>query len=100
MKNLKRLKTKKGRDELNQFIVEGEKTVNEIPEDWKIAYFVCAERYAPSLSRYQRRAEVKILRDSLFDAVCDTKTPQGVLAVCEQKHFSMGEVIKPRSFLL
>ena len=102
MKKIKALKSRKGREEAGQFLVEGEKFVHEIPEDWDIDFYVMAERYAKThdLSVYKRRAACEIMRDSLFDALADTVTPQGVMAVCRQKKYAVSDMIKPDSFLL
>lgn len=102
MNRIKYLKTKKGRDEWGQFIVEGEKAVNEIPDHWNIFYYACAERYANAcdLSVFKKRAPCVTMRDSLFDAAADTVTPQGIMAVCDQKRYEMSAVLKPDCFLL
>lgn len=102
MNRIKFLKTKKGRDELNQFMVEGEKSVREIPENWTVCYYACAERYADSrdLSFLKDRAPCLTMRNSLFDAAADTVTPQGIIAVCEQQHFTLADIMKTDCFLL
>ena len=88
---LKHLKTKKGRDESGLFIIEGEKFVQEIPADWRVVQYVISERYAKAhdISLFERRAQCDIVRDSIFDSLADTVSPQGVLAVCEQKKFEL-----------
>ena len=101
LKQIKALKTKKGRDKLNQFIVEGEKFINEIPDNWNIRYYACARRYADSkdLRQFKMRAHCELMDDHVFDSLSDTITPQGVLAVCEQKHFHLADVVKNNCFL-
>jgi len=100
---IKKLKTKKGRDESGLFIVEGEKFVSEIPETWVIRQYAMSQRFADShnLSMYKKRARCEIVRDSIFDSISDTVSPQGILAVCEKKQWKLGdELFKNNSFFL
>jgi TrmH family RNA methyltransferase len=102
LRQIKILKTKKGRDETGQFIVEGEINVREIPDNWEIVCYAAAETYANSrdLSALRRRAPCQILRDSVFGAISDTKTPQGILAVCRQKRCGLTDILRDNAFLL
>ena len=91
LRELKNLKTKKGRDETGLFIIEGEKFVQEIPHNWRIVSYIAAEHYASAhdLSQYEKRAKCQVVRDSIFQNISDTKNPQGILAVCEKKCFAL-----------
>jgi len=102
MRELKQLKTKKGRSETGLFLVEGEKFVAEIPGHWEIQRYVMAMRFANGrdLTAYKHRAPVEIVRDSLFDSLADTVTPQGIIAVCKQKHFQISQLLTPGGFML
>jgi TrmH family RNA methyltransferase len=102
MHPIKLLKSKKGRRETGRFIVEGGIMLHEIPENWMVYYYACSKSYADThdLAPYKRRSPVEIYKDSLFDSFCDTVTPQGVLAVCGQKRYSVESIIKPGAFLL
>ena len=102
MRELKHLKTKKGRNETGLFLVEGEKFVTEIPCHWQIRRYVIAQRFAVGrdLSHYKKRAPVEIIRDSLFDSLADTVNPQGIIAVCEQKHWQLSQLLTPGGFIL
>jgi len=102
MRELKPLKSKKGRDETGLFLVEGEKFVSEIPTTWEIQRYVMAKRYADGrdLSAYKTRASIEIVRDSLFDSLADTVTPQGIIAVCKQKNWQVSQLLTPSGFIL
>ena len=102
MRELKHLKTKKGRNETGFFLVEGEKFVAEIPADYELQRYVMAKRYAEGqdLSAYKKRAPVEIVRDSLFDSLADTVSPQGIIAVCKQKHWQLSHLLAPGGFIL
>lgn len=94
MREIKKLKTKKGRDESGLFTIEGEKFVQEIPPSWHVVQYIAAKHYADThdLSRYEMRTKCEIVRDSIFDGLADTVSPQGILAVCEQKHLKLNEL--------
>lgn len=106
MYNLKQLKakikTKKDRDESGLFTVEGEKFVQEIPHNWHICQYIIAERFAAThdITQYESRAKCDIVRDSVFDKLSDTMSPQGILAVCEQQHHNLNSIISSSKFFL
>jgi TrmH family RNA methyltransferase len=99
MIKLKLLKTKKGRDEAGLFLVEGEKFVAEIPDGVAVERYVVSQEYAAAhdLSRYEQRARCEIVRDSLFAALADTVTPQGVIAVCEKISYKLEDILSDSS---
>jgi len=104
MKYLKALKTKKGRDETRQFIIEGKKFVDEIPESWQVCQYVASQRFAATndLAKYQARAACDIVRDSIFDSLADTVSPQGLLAVCQKREWQLSDLLNSNapSFIL
>ena len=102
MKEFKQLNTKKGRTETGLFLVEGEKFVAEIPDSWAIQRFILAKRYADNrdLSHYKKRAPVEIVKDSLFDSLADTVSPQGIIAVCRQRQMHLNQLLTSGGFLL
>ena len=102
MPSLKHLKTKKGRDETGLFMVEGEKLIAEIPEDYKILYYVVSRKFADThdLTRYRTRARCEVIRDSLFESLAATVTPQGIIAVCRQIQHSLNDILQPSGFIL
>lgn len=81
-KYIKSLLRKKERDEYGLYTVEGIKSVSDaIDSGAKIKYIVKSADFqfdAPSYEMITVKAE-------LFPALCDTKTPQGVMAVLEKK---------------
>lgn len=82
-KYIKSLNQKKIRDREGVFTVEGKKSVDDA-----IASGSCVRLVAMSESfskNAQYSAETVIIRDDLFDGLCDTKTPQGIIAVIEKK---------------
>jgi TrmH family RNA methyltransferase len=86
-KEIKVLKTKKGRVTQRRFIVEGEKMVAEIPPTWRVCQYIYAESYT---GRRFESAEGITVPDSRFASFSDVLAPQGVLAVCEAKSIHHG----------
>ena len=102
MREFRHLKTKKGRDESGLFIIEGEKFVSEIPDDWEIIKYVFSQRYASrsSMTSYHQRAPIEVVRDSLFSGLSDTVTPQGIIAVAKQKIWQFDQIALIGGFVL
>ncbi|MCL2665322.1 MAG: RNA methyltransferase [Defluviitaleaceae bacterium] len=102
VKDARALLNKKGRDAQKRFVVEGDKIICEMPSDWTVCYYLCAESYAKenNLSVLAGRAECIVVRDAIFEGLSDTKTPQGIAAVCEQKFFSFEKIILEDALIL
>jgi TrmH family RNA methyltransferase len=74
----RRLATKKGRLEAGVFIVEGTKPINQIISNHpdEIIEILTIEEPLPDYSNYV----VRLVTESQFRYICQTKTPQGVMA--------------------
>ena len=74
----RRLATKKGRLEAGAFIVEGTKPINQIISNHpdEIIEILTIEEPLPDYSNYV----VRLVTESQFRYICQTKTPQGVMA--------------------
>ena len=94
LKLVKSLKTKKGRDEHGLFIIEGAKPVAEIPSNWHVCAYICAESYA------HVPAKAIVVSDSRFASLSDTVTPQGIMAVCKKQTFELEDVLSENPFVL
>jgi TrmH family RNA methyltransferase len=91
IKEIKKLKEKKYREETNLFVVEGIKIVKEAIEyDADIQKIVISndaigyEVDEEVLKRIQKY-EVMIVSQNVFESISDVKTPQGILAVIKNK---------------
>jgi len=102
MPSLKKLTTKKGRDECGLFIIEGEKFVDEIPGDTKIVQYAVSESYSNThdLSGLRKRARCEIVKDNVFSGISSTVTTQGILAVCEKKEWILDDILSSDGFVL
>lgn len=82
VKEIKKLvKSASRRRETGLYIVEGIRMVREIPTGAIRTLYVAesmADKFADICNRTQ--AEVEIVRDSVFQSMSDTNTPQGILA--------------------
>ena len=91
------LKKSKERKEQKAFVVEGRKMFEEIlehPERIIRAYFsesYVKEKYADKVFP---EIPYEIVADSVFDAMAETVTPQGVLAVVRMPEYSLEEMIQ------
>lgn len=102
VKRLNGLKLKKNRDKEGVFIAEGLRLIGEIPAGAAEVYAV-SESFAAEndLEKYEKQAEVLCLSDGLFASVCDTESPQGILAVCKKLAWDEAAVFaRERPFFL
>lgn len=92
IKNIKKLKEKKYRDQSNQFIVEGIKLVQEaIQEKIKINKIIICEDCAndgtieKNLMYEIAKYDCIYVTQNVFSTISDVTNPQGILAVIEKK---------------
>jgi len=88
---------KKGklRDALDLFIVEGPKMFGEAPKDrMEKVYF--SESYFEKQQKGKPLEGVpfEVVQDSVFKSISDTQTPQGVLCLVKQYHYTLEELLK------
>ncbi len=101
----KKLLTKKGREDQGAFLVEGEHLVQEVlTAKWPVKALIFAKDY-PSVDRWLDRYEASVSRHfilppPLFNALSETKTPQGIAAVVQKRSFLSAEKIIRQSRLL
>lgn len=79
LKWYKKLATKKGRLEAGAFLAEGDRAINQIiashPDE--IIEIITIEEPPPIYHNYS----IRFVTDSQFRSICQTKTPQGTIAV-------------------
>ena len=94
-KYIKSLKQKKARDENSVYTVEGRKSVcDAISADSDICLVAMSESYYGEYGAVQ--SDFVVVKDELFSGLCDTKTPQGIIAVIKKRD----NVIKIKRTLL
>ena len=79
LKWYRKLATKKGRHEARAFIVEGTRSINQIISNHpdEIIEILTTEELPSVYTNYL----VRLVTESQFRYICQTKTPQGVMAV-------------------
>ncbi len=97
VKNVIELKKKaKARNEAKLFVVEGVRMVSELPKERTEKVYV-SESFMKNpeneafLARYPR---YEVVTDSVFGAMSDTQTPQGVLALVRQYEYGMDDLLQ------
>ncbi len=82
IKKLIKLKHKKYREEFGLFVAEGERSVKDaVASDFTIDAVVVSETYYAEQKAQFSDQTVIVTTDKIFQQLCDTKTPQGILAV-------------------
>jgi TrmH family RNA methyltransferase len=95
-KNLLKLQDKKFRYQNNIFLAEGKKQVAEIPKDWTVKQIIISEKYGD----INDCENTVILSDRLFTKFSSTKSPRGIIAVIEKKHYKIEDLIKKTGFFI
>ena len=76
------------------FVVEGPKMFTELPAFLRMKTFV-SESFLKEETHKQLLAGIpfETVKDSVFEQMSDTKTPQGILAVARQLSYEMGDLL-------
>ena len=89
------VKKAKTRREEDLFVAEGLRMCAEIPKD-RIRTLYVSESFQKH-PEYKALAkgvrQVELVTDEVFGALSDTKTPQGILALVKQYHYTLDEVV-------
>lgn len=95
IKNLSLLgKKAKARNEQGVFLAEGMKMFEEIPKEWIKSLYV-SESFLSENEKFRKimRMDYEAVTDAAFKAACDTKTPQGILAVVKMPEWDASEIL-------
>ena len=76
------------------FFAEGERLVSEAPAGALLRVYVSETYEKTHADRPERFPQAEVMSDSVFAELCDTRTPQGVLAVVRRQTASPEEVIR------
>lgn len=82
------------REQDHAFIVEGVRLFSEVPRRLLLKTYVSQRFQDEEIGKYKDLFEgvsYEVVTDRVFDAVCDTKTPQGVLAVVRMPETKPGQ---------
>lgn len=88
-------KKSKARNEEKVFLVEGLRMFVEVPEKRVQKVYISESFYNKKKQELDlSKFSVEILSDTVFQYVSDTKTPQGILCIVEQKKYDIDEILK------
>lgn len=82
------------------FVVEGPKMYREAPRERIHQTWVSESFYNKNRQLLSDDGQTVVLSDRVFEAVSDTKTPQGILCVVRQYHYTLSELCKGRPLIL
>lgn len=85
-------KKAKERTAQDVFVVEGIKMFREVPKERLVHTYVSESFYEKHRELFQGADQLTLLSDRVFESVSDTKTPQGVLCLVRQYHYSMDDL--------
>ena len=100
VKAWKKLLTKKERDVTGKYLIEGFHLVEEaLKEQIVLEVIVNQDMEMPAHFKIEG-TEVVYVKDDVMKAICDTETPQGIAAVCEQQTVGMKDIKLEKLLLL
>lgn len=103
VKNIINLQKKsKERKKQNLYVIEGKKVIKEIPKEDLVKIFVSESFYnSEENAKYIGAIEsLEVVKDSIFDSMSDTKTPQGILAVVKTKTHKLTDILNQEKTLI
>ena len=89
---------KKGKERKKQdiFVAEGIRMFTEIPKKQMIKAFVSESFLQTKEDRVLDGIDYEVVSDSVFKEISDTKTPQGILALVKQFHYTIEEILEKK----
>jgi TrmH family RNA methyltransferase len=93
---------KKGRlrNAKDVFVVEGPRMFREAPKGRIEKVYVAESFFKSQWGEKEAGFPYEVVQDSVFKAMCDTQTPQGILCLVKQYHYSLEELLKKERPLL
>ena len=90
-------KKRKARDEGAVFVAEGIRLFTEIPKERLVHVFVSESFYETEEAK-ALLSDVTVniygVKDSIFASICDTKNPQGILAIVRKEEKTLSDILK------
>jgi len=95
------IKKSKARTEQGVYVVEGIKMFQEASLEEIVKVYVSEALFEKgTLKEILNKIPYEILRDDVFCHVSDTKTPQGILCIMKQKHYTLEQLTAGKCPLL
>ncbi len=86
------MKKPKERKKQGVFVVEGRKMVDEAPKDLLQAVYM-SESFASKSQYVNKDIICEIVSDTIFKAISDTQTPQGILAIVKIPEYQLSDML-------
>ena len=93
---------KKGklRDARDVFVVEGPRMFREAPKERIEKIYISESYFKNQRQEMGSGIPYEVVQDSVFKAMCDTQTPQGILCLVKQYHYTLKDLLKKTNPLL
>jgi RNA methyltransferase, TrmH family len=100
VKAWKKLLTKKERDQSGTYLIEGFHLVEEALKEQIVLEVIVNQDMERQTHMNLEGIEVVYVKHDVMKVICDTETPQGIAAVCEQKTVSIDDIKLEKLLLL
>jgi RNA methyltransferase, TrmH family len=100
VKAWKKLLTKKERDQSGTYLIEGFHLVEEALKEQIVLEVIVNQDMERQTHMNLEGIEVVYVKEDVMKVICDTETPQGIAAVCEQKTVSIDDIKLEKLLLL
>ena len=108
VKHVRKLKIKKYRQKNNQFMIEGVRFVKEaLISDAPIRYCLCSAVFSSDEDVrkllddiLKKGIKIYIVDENLLKDICDTETPQGIVAVIDRVGYDINQLIKESDLIV
>ena len=93
VKKIKSLQQRKNSEKEGLFVVEGVRFVGEIRNNVNILYIAVSHTFQKmnDITVYEKRSQVFVFSDTVFDTISDTQHTQGIIAICQKKNMVLSE---------
>ena len=93
IKNIQVLQAKKNeRKKQGLFLIEGIRSVNEIPEHYEIDTIVMSDLFDEAELKVTGTKQNLVVPSELFKTMSGTETPQGIMALVKMKEFTLNKI--------
>lgn len=95
VKKIKSLQQRKNREKEGLFVVEGVRFVGEIPNNVNILYIAVSHTFQKmnDITVYEKRSQVFVFSDTVFNTISDTQHTQGIIAICKKNTIALSEYV-------
>ena len=106
VRGVAKLVKKDARSSTGLFLLEGPQGLKEVLDRPKLVLELyateeCVERYDELFERAENSSlKLTLVSEAVLKAMCDTTTPQGVVAVCRQLNVSLEQIIEAKPTLV